>query len=74
MTGRNATDAWCTFARRGYGDVDRGMPTRGITWRQLPNWLATPSGRFKLMLRVYLPGAAIVDGAYRVPPVVEERA
>lgn len=35
------------------------------------NWLATPSGRFKLMLRVYLPGATIVDGRYPVPPVVE---
>jgi len=36
-----------------------------------PNWLPTPSGPFKLMLRVYLPGAAIVDGGYAVPPVVE---
>ncbi|MEO7015865.1 MAG: DUF1214 domain-containing protein [Leifsonia sp.] len=35
------------------------------------NWLATPPGRFKLMLRAYLPGAAIVDGGYEVPPVVE---
>lgn len=37
------------------------------------NWLAVPPGRFQLMLRAYLPGAAIVDGAYRVPPVVEVR-
>jgi hypothetical protein len=35
------------------------------------NWVATPPGRFKLMLRVYLPGAAIVDGRYEVPPVVQ---
>jgi hypothetical protein len=34
------------------------------------NWLPTPSGRFKLMLRAYLPGAAILDGSYVVPPVV----
>lgn len=34
------------------------------------NWLPTPTGRFKLMLRAYLPGAAIVDGSYDVPPVV----
>ena len=27
--------------------------------------------RFKLMLRAYLPGAAILDGSYDVPPVVE---
>jgi len=35
------------------------------------NWVPTPSGRFKLMLRAYLPGVAIVDGSYEVPPVVE---
>lgn len=34
------------------------------------NWLPAPSGAFKLMLRAYLPGAAILDGTYRVPPVV----
>ena len=38
------------------------------------NWVATPAGRFKLMLRAYLPGAAIVDGDYEVPPVVEVRS
>ena len=39
-----------------------------------PNWLSTPRGRFKLMLRVYLPGVAIVDGSYEVPPIVEVRS
>ena len=34
------------------------------------NWLPTPAGSFKLMLRAYLPGAAILNGAYRVPQVV----
>ncbi len=34
------------------------------------NWLPTPTGQFKLMLRAYLPGVAIVDGTYEVPPVV----
>jgi hypothetical protein len=34
------------------------------------NWLPTPTGRFKLMLRAYLPGVSIVDGTYEVPPVV----
>jgi len=38
---------------------------------QAQNWLPTPTGRFKLMLRAYLPGAAILDGSYDVPPVVE---
>jgi hypothetical protein len=35
------------------------------------NWLPTPPGAFKLMLRAYLPGPAILDGSYTVPPVVE---
>lgn len=35
------------------------------------NWLPTPTGPFKLMLRVYLPGAAILDGSYEVPPVTQ---
>jgi hypothetical protein len=33
------------------------------------NWLPAPGGKFKLMLRAYLPGRAILDGEYRVPPV-----
>ena len=36
------------------------------------NWLPTPqSGNFILWLRVYMPGAAILNGGYNVPPVVE---
>lgn len=34
------------------------------------NWLPAPAGDFKLWLRVYLPGAAILDGTYKVPPIV----
>jgi len=36
------------------------------------NWLPAPTGKFILWLRVYLPGTAILDGEYEVPPVVEE--
>lgn len=35
------------------------------------NWLPAPPGAFLLWLRVYLPGAAILDGTYKVPPVAE---
>ena len=35
------------------------------------NWLPAPTGKFILRLRVYLPGAAILGGKYKVPPVVE---
>ena len=35
------------------------------------NWLPAPSDTFILWLRVYVPGAAILDGKYQVPPIVE---
>ncbi len=35
------------------------------------NWLPAPSGNFILWLRVYIPGAAILNGEYTVPPIVE---
>ncbi|HMK45758.1 MAG TPA: DUF1214 domain-containing protein [Methanocella sp.] len=35
------------------------------------NWLPAPSGDFKLWLRAYRPGPAILNGSYKAPPVVE---
>jgi hypothetical protein len=35
------------------------------------NWLPAPVGNFILWLRVYIPGAAILNGEYTVPPIVE---
>jgi hypothetical protein len=35
------------------------------------NWLPAPSGRFLLWLRVYIPGQAILDRSYVVPPVMK---
>lgn len=37
------------------------------------NWLPAPAGNFKLMLRAYLPGQAVLDGEYQVPPVQKVR-
>ena len=37
------------------------------------NWLPAPAGRFILWLRVYVPGATILDGTYKVPPIVKVR-
>ena len=37
------------------------------------NWLPAPAGNFKLMLRAYLPGPAVLDGSYRVPSVQKVR-
>jgi hypothetical protein len=33
------------------------------------NWLPVPEGPFVLMLRLYLPGAAVVDGTYAYPSI-----
>jgi hypothetical protein len=35
------------------------------------NWLPAPASNFILWLRVYLPGKAILDERYKMPPVVE---
>jgi hypothetical protein len=37
------------------------------------NWLPAPAGNFILWLRVYLPGQAILEGEYKVPPVIKGR-
>ncbi len=35
------------------------------------NWLPAPSGNFILWMRVYMPGATILNGEYKVPPIVK---
>ena len=35
------------------------------------NWLPAPAGNFILWLRVYLPGQTVLDGEYKLPPVVQ---
>jgi len=35
------------------------------------NWLPAPVDKFRLWLRAYIPGASILNGDYKVPPVVE---
>ncbi|MCA1595489.1 MAG: DUF1214 domain-containing protein [Chloroflexi bacterium] len=37
------------------------------------NWLPAPTGKFRLWLRAYMPGKAILDSKYTVPPVELER-
>jgi hypothetical protein len=34
------------------------------------NWLPTPAGPFRPVLRVYEPGEALFDGRYQLPPIV----
>jgi len=35
------------------------------------NWLPAPSANFILWMRVYIPGAAILNGEYKLPPIVK---
>ena len=71
--GRSSVDSHSGLTSNADGSVDIVLQS----WPPLPsadNWVATPAGGFKLMLRAYLPGAAIVSGAYRLPPIVEVRS
>jgi hypothetical protein len=34
------------------------------------NWLPTPEGDFRPMVRIYQPQASVLDGTYRLPPIV----
>ena len=38
---------------------------------QESNWLPAPAGKFILWLRVYMPATAILNGEYKVPPIVK---
>jgi hypothetical protein len=68
-TGRSSVNDHSGLVTNADGSVDVLLQARAPT-EPARNWLATPPGRFNLMLRAYLPGAAILDGVYEVPPVV----
>jgi hypothetical protein len=54
------------------GSVDIYIQKAAPTGHE-PNWLPAPAGNFILWLRVYIPGEAILQGKYTVPPVVERK-
>ena len=54
------------------GSVDIYIQNTAPTGHE-SNWLPAPSGNFILWLRVYIPGEAILQGRYTVPPVVERK-
>lgn len=72
-TGRSSVNDHSGLVKNADGSVDVLLQPHQPSG-PAQNWLATPPGRFKLMLRAYLPGAAIVAGDYEVPPVVEVRS
>lgn len=72
-TGRSSVDDHSGLVKNADGSLDILLQSRQPSGAA-QNWLTTPPGRFKLMLRAYLPGAAILDGNYEVPPLVEVRS
>jgi hypothetical protein len=69
-TGRASVNDHCGLVRNADGSVDILLQPHQPSGAA-QNWVATPPGRFKVMLRAYLPGAAIVEGRYAVPPLVQ---
>ncbi|HEV3102500.1 MAG TPA: DUF1214 domain-containing protein [Candidatus Dormibacteraeota bacterium] len=67
---RSSFDDRSNLAKKADGSIDVFLQREAPTGHE-QNWLPTPSGKFKLMLRAYLPGPAILDGTYGVPPVVK---
>lgn len=45
------------------------QPRRPADDKTAANWLPTPEGRFRPILRMYTPRAAIFDGTYELPPI-----
>ncbi len=54
------------------GSVDIYIQNTAPTGHE-SNWLPAPAGKFILWLRVYMPGATILNGTYKVPPIVRVR-
>jgi hypothetical protein len=71
--GRSSVDSHSGLVTNADGSVDILLQPHQPSGAA-QNWLAIPPGRFKLMLRAYLPGVAIIDGDYEVPPVVRRKA
>ena len=37
------------------------------------NWLPTPDGPFFCVLRIYGPGENVINGTYKVPPMIANK-
>lgn len=68
--GRSNFDDRSNLATNADGSIDIYLQHQAPPGNE-QNWLPTPAGKFKLTLRAYLPGAAIVNGTYRVPQVAQ---
>ena len=52
------------------GSIDIFVQSAPPTGERVVNWLPAPKGRFTLVFRAYLPKAELLDGSFRLPPVV----
>jgi len=69
-TGRSSVDDHSGLVTNPDGSVDILIQLETPSGHA-ENWLPTPTGRFNLMLRAYLPDAEIINGSYQVPPVAK---
>lgn len=53
------------------GSIELFVQTGKPSGERVVNWLPAPKGKFVLMFRAYLPGAPLLDGSVRLPPVTE---
>lgn len=68
-TNRHSVGDRSHLAQNADGSIDIFLQQAAPSGQE-QNWVPIPSGKFKLTFRVYLPGPAILDGTYQVPPVV----
>jgi len=68
---KNAHQLQRTFGREPWTPVRTGYRQAAAPAGHESNWLPAPTGNFILWLRVYLPGETVLNGKYKVPPVVE---
>lgn len=69
-SGRSSVDDHSGLVMNSDGSVDVVLQAQEPSGPP-QNWVPTPGGQFKVMLRAYLPGAAILDGTYEPPPIVK---
>ncbi|MBT8160565.1 MULTISPECIES: DUF1214 domain-containing protein [Arthrobacter] len=66
---RSSIDDGSELVENSDGSIDIYLQRAAPSGRE-QNWLPTPAGKFKLMLRAYLPGTEILNEKYQVPPIM----
>ncbi|HZG08760.1 MAG TPA: DUF1254 domain-containing protein [Allosphingosinicella sp.] len=66
-------DRTAGLVRNGDGTLDILIQNTPPADGTISNWLPAPPGPFRLNFRTYLPGAAIKQGRWRMPPVIQTK-